>query len=116
MKNFYFKIILPTILSVLLFILTIFFIIIPRFQENIMNGKREMIKELTNSAWSILAEYEADEKEGILSRKEAQMTAMSKIQHLRYGEENKDYFWITDMTPTMIMHPYRRDLDGKDLS
>jgi len=81
-----------------------------------MNGKREMIKELTNSAWSILAEYEADEKEGILSRKEAQMTAMSKIQHLRYGEENKDYFWITDMTPTMIMHPYRRDLDGKDLS
>ncbi|MFA5848569.1 MAG: DUF294 nucleotidyltransferase-like domain-containing protein [Bacteroidales bacterium] len=116
MKKFYFKITLPTILSVLLFILTIFFIIIPRFQENIMNGKREMIKELTNSALSILAEYEADEKQGILTREEAQKTAISKIQHLRYGEENKDYFWITDMTPTMIMHPYRKDLDGKDLS
>lgn len=116
MKNFYFKIILPTILSVLLFILTIFIIIIPRFRQNIMDGKREMIKELTNSAYSILSEYENDEKEGILTREEAQKSAISRVQYLRYGEENKDYFWITDMTPTMIMHPYRNDLNGTDLT
>ncbi|MBK7175254.1 MAG: cache domain-containing protein [Bacteroidales bacterium] len=116
MRKFSLRIILPSILSVLLFILTIFFIVIPRFQENIMNGKREMIKELTNSAWSILAKYENDEREGILTREEAQKTAISRIQYLRYGEENKDYFWITDMTPNMIMHPFRKDLDGKDLT
>ena len=116
MKNNYLKIILPTILSILLFILTIFLIIIPRFQENIMNGKREMIKELTNSAWSILSKYENDERDGLLTREEAQKTAISRIQYLRYGEENKDYFWITDMTPKMIMHPFRNDLNGKDLT
>jgi PAS domain S-box-containing protein len=116
MKKNYLKIILPTILSILLFILTIFFIIIPRFQQNIMNGKREMIKELTNSAWSILSKYENDERDGLLTREEAQNTARSRIQYLRYGEENKDYFWITDMTPKMIMHPFRNDLNGKDLT
>lgn len=116
MKRFYLKIIIPTILSILLFILTIFLIIIPRFQQNIMNGKREMIKELTNSAWSILSKYENDERDGLLSRGEAQETAISRIQYLRYGEENKDYFWITDMTPVMIVHPYRNDLNGKDLT
>ncbi len=81
-----------------------------------MNGKREMIRELTNSAWSILAKYENDEKNGVLTREEAQKTAVSRIQYLRYGEENKDYFWITDMYPTMIMHPYRQDLNGTDLT
>ena len=116
MSRFYFKIILPSILSILLFILTIFLIIIPRFEQSIMNGKREMIKELTNSAWSILSKYESDETSGLLSRKEAQETAVSRIQYLRYGEENKDYFWITDMTPVMIMHPYRPDLNGRDLT
>lgn len=116
MNKFYFRIILPSVLSILLFILTIFLIIIPRFQQNIMNGKREMIKELTNSAWSILAKYENDERNGLLTREEAQKTAVARIQYLRYGEENKDYFWITDMFPTMIMHPYRPDLNGTDLT
>ena len=40
-------------------------------------------------------------------------------QHLRYGREGKDYFWIQDLGrpfPRMIMHPYRADLNGQDLS
>jgi PAS domain S-box-containing protein len=116
MKRNYLKILLPPVLTILLFILTIFYIIIPRYQETIMNGKREMIKELTNSAWSILSKYENDEREGAYSREEAQETARSRIQYLRYGEENKDYFWITDMRPFMVMHPFREDLNGKDLN
>lgn len=116
MKRFYLKILLPTFLTILLFILTIFLIIIPHYQQNILNGKREMIKELTNSAWSILSKYENDEKNGLLTRGEAQKNAISRIQYLRYGDESKDYFWITDMEPVMVMHPFRTDLNGKDLS
>lgn len=116
MNRFFLKIILPSILSILLFIITIFFIIIPQFHQNIMNGKRELIKELTNSALSILSKYEMDERNGLLTKEEAQIIAVSRIQYLRYGEENKDYFWITDMHPYMVMHPYRPDLNGKDLT
>jgi len=81
-----------------------------------MNGKREMIQELTNSAWSILSEFETDERNGLLTREDAQKSAISRIQYLRYGDESKDYFWITDTFPNMIMHPFRVDLNGKDLS
>ena len=35
---------------------------------------------------------------------------------MRWGDEGKDYFWITDMHPTMIMHPYLPELDGQDLT
>ena len=33
---------------------------------------------------------------------------------LRY--DKKDYFWINDMQPVMIMHPYFKKLIGKDVS
>jgi len=115
MKKFYLRIILPAIMAILLFILTIFFIIIPRYQQNIMNGKREMIKELTNSAWSIISKYERDAQLGIITKEEAQKAAISRIEYMRYGLDDKDYFWITDMTPSMVMHPFRNDLNGKDL-
>jgi len=114
-SKFFINIILPTLLTIGLFLLTIYLIIIPRFRENIMLGKREMIREITNSAFSILQKYEEDTKSGIITGEEARKAAISGIRYLRYGEENKDYLWITDLNPDMIMHPYRNDLEGKSL-
>ena len=56
------------------------------------------------------------EKEEGMSLQEKQEKAASLIKALRYGPENKDYFWINDMHPTMVMHPFKSQLDGKDLS
>ncbi|BBO82899.1 methyl-accepting chemotaxis protein [Desulfosarcina ovata subsp. sediminis] len=42
--------------------------------------------------------------------------AMAAIAQLRYGPKGEDYFWINDMTPKMVMHPIKPELDGKDLS
>jgi methyl-accepting chemotaxis protein len=42
--------------------------------------------------------------------------AKKAIAQLRYGPKGKDYFWINDMGPKMIMHPIKPELDGKDLS
>jgi len=114
-RPFFIKIVVPTVLAITLFIVSIYTIILPNFEKNMLDRKREMIKELTNSAWSILHEYQTEEKAGNLTREQAQHEAISRIEYLRYGEEDKDYFWITDMHPNMIVHPYRPDLNGKDL-
>jgi len=42
--------------------------------------------------------------------------AKKEISELRYGSDGKDYFWINDMQPTMVMHPIKPALNGKDLS
>ncbi|MBN2777625.1 MAG: cache domain-containing protein [Bacteroidales bacterium] len=115
-KKFLLNIVLPSILAVLLFVVTLFFIVVPHFENSMLDRKREMIAELTNTATSILEKYHKDELAGLISREEAQQTAIARIEYLRYGEENKDYFWITDMQPKMIVHPYRPDLNGKDLA
>ena len=77
-KSFLVRIILPTGLTIALFLAAIFFIIIPTIEKNSLERKREMIRELTNSAWNILAKFEYDEQKGLLSRKEAQRRPSSR--------------------------------------
>jgi signal-transduction protein with cAMP-binding, CBS, and nucleotidyltransferase domain len=81
-----------------------------------MNKKKEMISELTNTAWSLFEEYDNEFKASRLSREEAQSQAIARISEIRYGNERKDYFWIINQEPRMIMHPYRPELVGKDLN
>ena len=115
-KSFLGRYIFPTAVTILLFIISFFSIIIPSIEKNSMDRKREMIRELTNSAWNILAKLEYDERKGLLTRAQAQRQAIEQIRNLHYGQEMKDYFWINDMHPRMIIHPYRTDLNGKDLT
>jgi PAS domain S-box-containing protein len=109
------RIVFPTVAAAALFILSIFGLIIPGFERALLERKKEMIRELTNSAASILAEYAADERAGRLDRGQAQAAAAARIRDLRYGREGKDYFWITDLRPVMIVHPYRPELNGTDV-
>ena len=110
------RIILPVSLTVILFSMTIFLLLLPLINKKLMDGKREMIRELTESSWSILAAHAQEERDGLLSREKAQASAIENLRRLRYGPELKDYFWINDMQPRIIMHPYRPDLEGKDIS
>jgi len=115
-KAFHLKIVVPSVVAVIILVLSLFLIVVPDFHNSMMDGKKEMIKELTSSAVNVIDYYIELQKKGVLSKKQAQQKAIADIEHMHYGIDNKDYFWITDMHPRMIMHPYRRDLIGKDLS
>ncbi|MBU0960329.1 MAG: cache domain-containing protein [Proteobacteria bacterium] len=110
------RIALPTFITLLLFVTVIFFVLLPQLENNFLSRKQEMIRELTETTWSLLESYHERELSGELTRAEAQNRAVLRIHKLRYGPEHKDYFWINDMGPRMIMHPYRTDLEGKDVS
>lgn len=110
------RIVAPTLLTALLFVVAIYWVLIPAVERAVMERKREMIRELTVTAWNILANFEELERAGVHSREEAQRLAVAQLRHLHYGPLQKDYFWINDLQPRMIMHPYRSELEGMDLS
>ena len=110
------RIVLPSLLAIVLFIVAIWGMILPAMETILVDRKRDMIRELTNTALSLLAEAEREERAGLLSPGEARQKAKAYIGALRYGKEGKDYFWIQDMHPRMLMHPYRSDLNGQDVS
>lgn len=107
---------LPPLLSILLFIVIIFRFLFPAMEEIVYDRERDMIRNLTFSVWSLLDIYSKRELSGELTREEAQQKVLDRIREMRYGRDMKDYFWINDLHPRMIMHPYRTDLDGQDLT
>jgi methyl-accepting chemotaxis protein len=53
------------------------------------------------------------EKSGALTRTQAQAMAIKAVNDARYA--GKEYFWINDMDVRLITHPFRPDLNGKDV-
>ncbi len=115
-SGFYWRIVWPTVSAAVLFAISSFAIIVPLFRQTMMEQKKGMIRELTRTAASAITFYLHQEQSGQMSRAEAQTEAAAELAQLRYGDDHKDYFWITDMHPVMIMHPYRPDLAGQDLT
>ncbi len=113
---FFLKIIVPAILIIALFVFSFYLILLPMVERGFMDRKKEMIMELTNSALSVIDEYYLESERQYLTEEMAKEMALNRIKHIRYGDEGKDYFWITNMVPEMIMHPFRPDLNGTDIS
>jgi PAS domain S-box-containing protein len=113
---FFLKIIAPAILVIVLFVISFSMIFLPIVERGFLDRKKEMIRELTNSAWSVIDEYYHETERGNQTKEIAQEMALNKIGSIRYGDEAKDYFWITDMDARMLMHPYRPELNGTNVS
>lgn len=110
------KVFIPVVLSMILFIGTFFGYILPKVEDHLMDKKREMISALSESAMSSIRYYHHLAETGKITLSQAQQQAIEHLRSIRYGPEKKDYFWINDTHPTMIMHPYRPDLEGKDVT
>jgi len=80
-----------------------------------MMGDREVkTRHLVEVAHSLVSEVAAEADAGKLTVPEAQERAKSLLRGLRY--DASEYFWVNDMTPTMVMHPIKPALDGKPLA
>ncbi|RYH10727.1 MAG: HAMP domain-containing protein, partial [Alphaproteobacteria bacterium] len=76
--------------------------------------RKSGLAQMDATAIAIFKKYHAMETSGAMSREEAQKAAADTISAMRYGDSG--YFWINDMGPTMVMHPIKPELNGKDLS
>ena len=88
---------------------------------SLYNQKKRMVEDrevktqhLVESVYHVMQHYYQLSTSGVLSESMAKSEALKVIAAMRYG--NKEYFWVNDTTPTMIMHPIKKELNGKDLS
>jgi methyl-accepting chemotaxis protein len=85
------------------------------FHKQVMlEDRMTKTRHLVESAYGVLDYYYEKTESGDLTEAEAQNQAMRVVEGMRY--EEKDYFWINDMQPVMIMHPYVKQLEGTDIS
>lgn len=110
------KVIIPPLLAVALFVIALFGMLLPFAEKSLLAQKKETLTLLTQAAVNVLKYYDLRVQSGELSLTEAQRRAVLQVRGLRYGGDEKDYFWINDLTPRMIMHPYRTELEGQYLA
>ncbi len=85
-----------------------------QLQDSMYSAKQEEIQHTVDGVWGVIDYYASLEKSGVMTREQAQKEAREAVKHTRFAGGN--YFWIQDTTPTMIMHPIKPQLDGKNLS
>lgn len=112
----YLRITLPAIAAVLLFFCAVFYFFLPRYENSLLKEKKNQIRELVHATWYMIDLLNTQVETGLYTMEDAKNIAADHLRSMRYGNDGKDYFWISDFTPTLIMHPYRPDLEARDLS
>ncbi len=85
-----------------------------RMKDNLYRDKEEGVQQVVQSAWGVIDHYAQLAQKGEMPLAQAQQEAKEALRHMRFGDDG--YFWINDLTPTMVMHPMKPALEGKDLS
>lgn len=85
-----------------------------KIQEITFKEKKIALQNLVETVVPMLAFYDGAVRKGEMTVEEAQKKALMIIKNTRFG--NKDYFWVNDASPKMILHPGMPDLEGVDLS
>jgi len=107
------KIILLSGVISLSFILAITWIY-GKLRSDLHTGKEAMVANAVATAWGVVEHYANQAASGVMDRETAQQAAIEALRHTRF--EGNNYFWINDLTPVMIMHPFSPQLNGKNLS
>jgi len=83
-------------------------------RTGLMEEKSAQTRKLVESAHSILAGFHARATAGEMDMDAAKAAALKTIESIRFDGGN--YYWINDMSATIVMHPIKPALNGKNLS
>ncbi len=110
------KLMVLGLVPIVVFVVFYFAYSLPSNRSDIRAAKKEQVKEMVDIGLSVISYYYNKQQEGELTKKQAQNRAKEAIENIRYGDKGLDYFWINDYQPVMIMHPFKPQLNGEDLS
>ncbi len=82
--------------------------------EDALRARKDATRQHVEVAFGVLTWAHQQETSGALTTAQAQEAAKQLIAQMRYDQQ--EYFWINDMTPTVLMHPINAKLNGQDVS
>jgi methyl-accepting chemotaxis protein len=108
------RVTLVSVASVALMGVVVLAYLLPTIRDRMYNEKLQATKQVVDVAYSVLASVYGQAQRGEITEDAARKLAVEKVAALRYNQN--DYFWLNDLTPVMIMHPFKPELNGKDIS
>ncbi|MBI4642372.1 MAG: cache domain-containing protein [Deltaproteobacteria bacterium] len=111
-----YKILGQFVFMFLVFVCLIFLWVLPSMKKAVFKEKQTQLQSMVQTVHSLMEQFYARQQKGEFGQEEAQARCLDRIKIMRYGPENKDYLWVNDFGPKMLMHPYATHLNGKDLN
>jgi putative nucleotidyltransferase with HDIG domain len=98
-------------------VISLFFIFyfIPLFESSVFNEKKLQLMELCTLMNKIPEEIEYYPRKENFKPLDAKQLSLQVMQKMRFGKDNKNYFFIINTDGVMIFHPYLSDLIGKNI-
>ena len=81
--------------------------------DEVSEERRQMLRNVTESAISVIASYEKLARDGALSEEDAKTRAIADVMAMRFGEGG--YFFINSFDGMMVAHPLNAKLIGTDV-
>jgi len=106
--------VLAILLALLPVVLVVYFLVLPTFEARLLSSRKGSTRVAVESVFGLLKDFDDRAQKGEFTQAQARALAAAQLRTLRYS--GAEYFWINDLQPRMIMHPFKPELDGKDLS
>ncbi|MBL4765037.1 MAG: methyl-accepting chemotaxis protein [Colwellia sp.] len=82
--------------------------------QSLLQQKHNANQQVVEAVYGIVEHFHQLQIQGSLDEKQAKKQALAVLKSLRYDQSN--YFWVTDFTPTMLMHPIKPKLNGTNVA
>lgn len=116
MKSIKSQLIIIILITSILIICGVLLSSIYTMRNSLYREKSIQLKEIVDSNIGTIKYYYELEKQGELSRAQAQEMAKEILENSFYGDQGNDYFWIINYKSEMVMHPLNKNLNGQDVS
>ncbi|RNF48817.1 methyl-accepting chemotaxis protein [Marinomonas hwangdonensis] len=80
--------------------------------HELVNARKLHVKEQVDNAHSLVKYY--GDQSAIIGEEQAKQSALAALAALRFGDDG--YFWVNDMNAVLLMHPFKPQLAGKDMT
>jgi PAS domain S-box-containing protein len=107
-KQLVIQILIPVCISIILLI-TGNILIVKIVKHLLINERKRDSMEKVNSVYNMINNYYRLTENGQVTQEQAKQTIKLIIKNLKYGEDEKEYFWLLDHDNHIISHPYFND-------
>jgi methyl-accepting chemotaxis protein len=88
--------------------------VLAALKREMLDDRQVKTRHLVEVAHGVIADFGDEASAGRMTDEEAKKAALRALAKLRYS--GTEYFWVNDMVPRVVMHPIKKELDGKDVS
>lgn len=83
-------------------------------RTTMIEDRQRAARYAVETAWGAVESMGKAVSSGELELADAKKRVVAQLRDMRY--DGKEYFWINDMHPRMVMHPTKPDMEGQDLT